>query len=440
MRNILFGLTAFLIIIVGTTFQKFYNSHFDKNTSINGVDCSWLTTEQACEKLNTELTEKVMTFVFTDNLCTFTGSDFDLQVFLQEIEDFLIKQKTIDKQLDFEASILFNDTKLTNAMKSIPNLDTANMVSPKNAYITLSEDNLLCIIPEVTGNYIDFNEAVNLAHEGIQAGYSSIDFSSITASKPQIFSEDLQIMADSVNNILNTTITFNLNNDSSITLDKSIMKDWIVVDETGNYSIDVESNLSAFVDQLAEKASGLPVYFEFQATDLGPVTVPTKNLTLNKEAEIELIKSELGTAQSYTHTPIYNINIGGTYVEVDISRQHVWLYKDSVCIMDTDCVTGTKNKHDTREGYFFLTDKVRNKTLHGYNDDGSEYNSPVDFWMPFDGGIGLHDAYWRYGVFGGDIYLTHGSHGCVNLPRNAAETIYNTIDFTTPIIVYCSSK
>ena len=65
------------------------------------------------------------------------------------------------------------------------------------------------------------------------------------------------------------------------------------------------------------------------------------------------------------------------------------------------------------------------------------YQSHVDYWMPFNGGIGPHDASWR-DTFGGDIYINSGSHGCINLPLEAAEKIYGIINNEMPIIVYKS--
>jgi lipoprotein-anchoring transpeptidase ErfK/SrfK len=55
--------------------------------------------------------------------------------------------------------------------------------------------------------------------------------------------------------------------------------------------------------------------------------------------------------------------------------------------------------------------------------------------MPFNGGIGIHDATWRR-KFGGDIYKRDGSHGCINCPLSLAKTIYENIDVGTPIICY----
>ena len=55
--------------------------------------------------------------------------------------------------------------------------------------------------------------------------------------------------------------------------------------------------------------------------------------------------------------------------------------------------------------------------------------------MPFNGGIGFHDASWRT-EFGGTIYKTNGSHGCVNLPKEAAKQIFLNIDQGTMVRVH----
>ena len=68
-------------------------------------------------------------------------------------------------------------------------------------------------------------------------------------------------------------------------------------------------------------------------------------------------------------------------------------------------------------------------------DEAKTYRTEVTYWMPFNGGIGLHDATWR-GSFGGNINQSDGSHGCINLPLEAAKTIYENIYAGMPIICY----
>ena len=66
---------------------------------------------------------------------------------------------------------------------------------------------------------------------------------------------------------------------------------------------------------------------------------------------------------------------------------------------------------------------------------GPGYASFVNYWMPVNGNIGLHDATWRK-EFGGEIYKTSGSHGCINLPYEKAEKIFEKAEVGLPVIMY----
>lgn len=130
--------------------------------------------------------------------------------------------------------------------------------------------------------------------------------------------------------------------------------------------------------------------------------------------------------------------MGNSYVEIDLTRQKVWVYVNGKIKVETECVSGCVEKgHATPTGIFFLTYKQKDRILKGQKlpNGRYEYLSHVNYWMPFNGGIGLHDAKWR-SKFGGDIYVANGSHGCINLPKEDAEKIYNIIDEKMPIIVY----
>ena len=164
--------------------------------------------------------------------------------------------------------------------------------------------------------------------------------------------------------------------------------------------------------------------------------------------EIQTLKEELITKEKIEREPIYkkvevadkNDGLGDSYVEIDLTRQKVWVYVKGNLELETDCVTGCLEKgHETPTGIFSLTYKEKDRILRGKKmpDGRYEYESHVDYWMPFNGGIGLHDATWRK-TFGGDIYVKNGSHGCINLPYEAAEELYGIINYDMPIIVYKS--
>ena len=119
-----------------------------------------------------------------------------------------------------------------------------------------------------------------------------------------------------------------------------------------------------------------------------------------------------------------------TYIEVSIARQQLWFYKGGRLVLSSNVVTGLRGSHDTYTGRFRIYGKIRNTYLIG-----DDYRSWVDFWMPFNGDQGLHDATWR-SSFGGNIYTYSGSHGCVNLPYGTASTIFDKAPVGTLVIVY----
>jgi lipoprotein-anchoring transpeptidase ErfK/SrfK len=123
--------------------------------------------------------------------------------------------------------------------------------------------------------------------------------------------------------------------------------------------------------------------------------------------------------------------IGNTYVEVNITNQYLWFYKNNKLITKGPIVTGNPNKgNSTVTGTYMLNYKQKGATLRGAN-----YTTKVTYWMPFYGNMGIHDASWRYS-FGGEIYKSNGTHGCINTPFYLAKTIFDNIEDGIPIVIY----
>lgn len=444
-------LVILLIAILSTTifFLKYQSEHFRKNTVINTVDCSNLTVEEAYQKINEYLANQTITYLFVDDTFSNQGALYSIQLDdTDELQEILKKQNEGEENRNFTlTNISINDLKVKEHLLTFPGLNEANMKKPENAYLALGDDHLFHIVPETLGNEIDFEEAYQLTIDTLKAGNTTIDFRDITHTLPEILSSDEHLIAkkEELNKILSTKINYTLPNGEIFTLDFNTIKNWLYQDENGMYQFELKSNIESFVQVLADKISKTNSNVAFHATDIGTVNIylsESKRAILNSEAEIAKIKEDLGTTQN--RSPIYEqsaytLTDKNSYVEIDITRQHVWMYKDGVCIVDTPCVTGNASNHNTPSGVFTLTYKTTNTYLQGYNDDGTRYKSYVNYWMPFNGGIGMHDALWRDAdEFGGTTYKGNGSHGCVNLPLAAAEIIYNNIDNRMPIIVYVS--
>ena len=213
--------------------------------------------------------------------------------------------------------------------------------------------------------------------------------------------------------------------------------------ETESHQLILDSDqLTQFVEELAQKydTQGQPRNFR---TSWGKeITLYKGNFgwKLDVQKTIGLLQDNLNTEGSVILKPIWSHkggtfskgnDIGDSYVEVDLINQKVWLYKDGEKLLETGCVSGTLNtERQTPGGVYSIYYKQSPAVLNGPG-----YSSPVEYWMPFNGGIGLHDANWR-STFGGDIYKTNGSHGCINLPTDAAKLIYETVEIGYPVVCY----
>ena len=154
----------------------------------------------------------------------------------------------------------------------------------------------------------------------------------------------------------------------------------------------------------------------------------------DKETEY-IISSFESLTSSENRLPIIkqdmNDEIPSDFIEVSKDDQHLWYHKDGKIIMESDVVTGRPNGHSTPTGIFYISERVKEKDLRGLG-----YVSHVHRWMRLTGnGVGLHDATWR-GRFGGTIYRSNGSHGCINLPEDFAYELYDNVTEGTCVVVY----
>ena len=450
--NIVVLISIVIIFLIFVLTIMFIKDTFHYSTSINGIDCSFLNINDAIKKLEKTMNSTKITFLFADDKeYTCVGAYFDFEVnSANPLLGILSKQKDSDEnKKEYNLTDLYNvdEEVAKNYLSSLSIFTDKNTnKEPVNAYLEWDEDNSeFYIVPEVYGNKLDFNEAYNYLLNALRNGKTVIDFREITDITPEITANSIELkeQMENINKIVATTVDYKLHNGDTYKLNASTIKDWVSRDDNGNYSIDLKSNVTKFVDKLAKKAKYKITSTKFNATGLGEISVSFGRATyanVDKEKEIERLTKQLESKKSAKFDVIYealpDYTKIDTYVELDLSRQRVWMYVNGECVLETPCVTGNVAQgYSTPSGIYYLTYKTMNATLEGYNYDGSTYSTPVTYWMPFNGGIGFHDATWR-GSFGGNIYMTNGSHGCVNLPYWAASTLYSYINTSIPIILY----
>ena len=226
------------------------------------------------------------------------------------------------------------------------------------------------------------------------------------------------------------------------TLTSQTLASWI--DQADPHATSIsEDQLHAYVTHLAERFNTIGHSRTFITSYKVPITLYSGNYgwKLDEWGTFEMLKKAIAQNGSRTLFPKWvqeggdfygtNSDIGDSYIEIDLNAQKLWLYKDGEKLLETDFVSGTKNTdRETPGGVYYIYYKQSPAVLRG-----ADYESPVNFWMPYNGNIGLHDAPWR-SEFGGQIYQTDGSHGCINLPYDAAKKIYETVDIGYPVVSY----
>ena len=205
--------------------------------------------------------------------------------------------------------------------------------------------------------------------------------------------------------------------------------------------------VAKFVVGIADKYDNVGKKREFTSLTGQTFTIDngTYGWSVDQDGEQAQLINDINSHTDVSRQPIwattgygdYSLNIGDTYIDIDISKQKLIYFRDGKKKFSSDVVTGCRNTGTTTPtGLYSVLNKARNINLKGRNTDGSKYSSFVSYWMAFLGGsYGMHDASWRTS-FGGDIWITAGSHGCVNMPPSKIPKLYNMVDYGTPVIVH----
>lgn len=447
-------LGAVLLVGGGAYFAigQTYKNAFLPGTQINGLDASGKTIDEVKQMIAAGIDSYTLTVEEQDGSKEIIAkAEIGLRPeFDGSLETLLSSQdhnKWLNHKLhptshEIETMIVYDETALEKRVKTL-NCMNRVMEQPQNAHISdyISGQGYQ-IIPETTGSVI-IPEAVEKGiGEAVTELRESISLKEAGAYKKADICSDhpsLTTLLDTMNKYANMSITYQFGDQTEV-LGGERIHEWVTVNEDLTINIDPEE-VAKYVEELAQtyntahKAKTLKTSY---GTTI-QVTGGNYGWKINQKEETAELINLIQAGESLEREPVYSqtaaswgINdYGDTYVEINLTGQHLFFYKDGQKIVESDFVSGNLSRGwGTPAGAFPLSYKQRNAILKGEN-----YRTPVKYWMPFNGGIGMHDANWR-GSFGGNIYKTNGSHGCINLPPSVAKTVYENISAGMPVICY----
>ena len=461
-------LIILMIFVIGCCIYAgisyYYSYHFFYGTTINGIDSS----NKTAYEVEQEIAGKKDNYTIQvrarmQDPQAITGKDIDYKyVSSGAVLQLLKTQKSWEwigslfetKNYMVQEETFFSREKLEEQVNSLNCAKKENQIAPENAYVSFVNSEFT-IVPETEGNELNTKEAYQMICRAIDNDAAEVNLESDPKAykKADVTKEssELQNMVNTYKNLTKANITYTFG-DETVTLDGNTIKNWLQFDEKGQLLQNDEAFRQHVVDYVAQLAADhdtVGTERQFQTTSGRTVYVygSAYGWKIDQDKEVAQLMQEIQSGTQTTREPVYSMranahginDLGDTYIEVDLTEQYMWYYQDGNVIFESDIVSGLASdpERKTPPGIFTLYYKKSPDVLRGTKKaDGTySYEQPVTYWMPFNGGIGFHDADWQP-YFGGDRYLTGGSHGCINMPPDKAGELYNIIQYNVPIICF----
>lgn len=437
-----------------------------RKISIYGVDVSTLTTDKAEQKLLDAFRSRKVQFkeggsdVYQTTVSEL-GYDLDESALKSELTELQTtreaNRKIFATQEDYKIAyqIQKDEEQEKKALASSNFGDKERTASVDAAVQYDEQQKQFVLVNDVQGNEIDETRLQSYVDQMLDdnfrlkllGGDIQITLDTNVYQQPSVTaSDEMQNKVTGLNDQLNkyrsTTVTYTLGSTTEV-IDAGTIETWLQITDD-SLNIDQEA-VKSYVQNLAAKYNTIYVPRTFHTSYGNDVTVSDNEygFQIDQDGEVQQLLTDLASGTAVTRDPVYSISgmqrngaddLNGSYIEVSLDNQHLWLYKDGALVTETDIVSGApKSGRETYRGAWPIAYKAS-----PYNLSSQEYgyNVKVNYWMPFVYGQGLHDASWQ-SSFGGNRYKSGaGSHGCINLPTDQAALIYNTIDGGYPIIIY----
>ena len=334
----------------------------------------------------------------------------------------------------------------------------------RDAQVVVADDGeSFTVTPSQSGDGISADE-VSAAVKQAGATLASVSRdASVQKTEPAITTENAQAAAAKANALLDTTIeisdgidTFSAERSDKVKWVEFLTKDVGSLDDP---SID-PVKVADWVNALAAKTDVKPENRVDNVNSEGQVLTVAREgkkglKTNNAEQITKDVVAAMTSRTAYeglfhyddvepgsetkqvaegTENLVYQAAEGEKWVDIDLSDDSVTAYVGGKVAggpfymvpgaPDTPTVTGT----------FHVYLKYDVQTMRGENADGSKYVTEGVPWVTyFTGSYAMHGAPWR-SSFGWSGY--GGSHGCVNMPVDAAKFIYDWTDMGDTVVVH----
>lgn len=442
-----------VLAVIYLGFSIYFMNHFYFRTKIGEVDVSGKSVASAEKTMQQAMDEYELLITERDgSSLSISGKEIDLVIewstepaqYMKNQNGFAWIAKLFKPDVyEIDGKFFYDEAKLEDAIAALPAMGESKQVAAIDAKASeYDEKNGYTLVPSVPGTVVDIDTFTTNIKACIAALDESLDMAEGNNYVQPVIADNNEALLAAIaqlNKALDTVITYQVGSATQV-LDAKTFQPWLYVKEDLTVGLNEEA-LTEYVKELASRYNTCYATKNFMTSYGQTVSITNSHYgwQIDNDAEKAAIETDILAGAPVTRDLNYSMkahsrdgnDYGNSYVEINLTAQHLYVYVDGQVVVETDFVSGNlKNNWDTPTGIWGLTYKTKDAVLRGDN-----YETPVDYWMPYAGNVGMHDATWR-DDFGGSIYKRDGSHGCINLPWGKAKQIYEYVSKGFPVIVY----
>ena len=448
---------ALVVIYLGIS--AFFIGHFYIDTEINGQDFSGKSVSDVENYIKEQVQDYELTIIEQNNeKDVIKGSDISLTY--KENDDV---QKAMDAQnpllwpkaffsvssTNVTIDVGYDQDALNTKIQEVKAV-TQEQTDPVSAYPKFDGDSFV-VEPEVYGTAVNMDVFTQKVAEYItqfKTELNMMDEECYVMPKYTSDSPEVQKACDAMNQYCKASITYTME-DENVVVDKELISTWLKYDDNMQISLD-EDAVRKWMREFGKKYDTVGTTRSITTPNGKTVDVSggTYGWSVDEDSETKTLINSIKNGEVTEKTPAYvqeaashsEQDWGTTYAEVDLTDQHMWYIVDGSVAFEADVVTGLPTpERETPSGVYSILELKRDKTLVGETDPATGkpiYETPVSYWMRVTWtGVGFHDATWQP-YFGGSLYQTNGSHGCINMSYDDAATLYSMLSIGTPVVMH----
>ncbi len=458
-----------LVVCAGIVYAANYSGRALPGTTVAGMPVAGMTREQVISAVNGRADATTVTLSVDGATSEASLNEAGITVEADETADTAMEGSTslpafvraIFSARDVEPVVTVSEESIKKFAATVNSTLTSEM---KDAAVVVAEDGAsFTVTPAQNGNGVSTEDVASAVKQAGTTLTSVTQDLSVRQMEPSITTENAQAVAEKANALLETSIEISDGIDT-FPAKRSDKVKWIEFLPKDDGSLDNPSisavKVADWVNALAAKTDVKPENRVDNVDSAGNVLTVAREgkkglKTNNTEQITKDVVAAMTDGKAYeglfhyddvepgsetkqvaegTENLVYQAAEGEKWVDVSLTDDTVTAYVGGKVAGGPFYMVPGAPATPTVVGTFHVYLKYDVQTMRGENADGTKYETEGVPWVTyFSGGYAMHGAPWR-SSFGWSGY--GGSHGCVNMPVDAAKFIYDWTDMGDTVVVH----